>query len=225
MISYGILAYGSAKNTKLSLIFCLQKRILKATFFKKRGDHVCYLFKRYNVLSVFDLYFDALVKEIRDEIAKVSLLNFLDVDSNRPNTRASIKSLIPLPKFKTQTQKKTLRFSEIKMFNYLAKESRLPKQVSKEQSFLTRTKLRAYYLDNKDVFDLFFFRYCAFFLWAVLVESFDSYCVQGGNFIKLNILYKMLCIISHLNLNQSINQIYSNGFSCTDNFSRSIYSS
>ena len=156
MISYGILAYGSAKKTKLSSIFCLQKRILKTIFFKKRGDHVCYLFKRYNVLSVFDLYFDALVKEILDQIAKVSPLNFLDVDSNRPNTRASIKSLIPLPKFKTHTQKKSLRFSIIKMFNYLAKESLLPKQVSKEQIFLTRTKLRAYYLDNEDVFDLFF---------------------------------------------------------------------
>ena len=118
--------------------------------------HVCYLFKRYNVLSVFDLYFDALVKEILDQIAKVSPLNFLDVDSNRPNTRASIKSLIPLPKIKTQTQKKSLRFSIIKMFNYLAKESLLPKQVSKEQIFSIRTKLRAYYLDNKDVFDLFF---------------------------------------------------------------------
>ena len=46
------------------------------SFFKKRGDHVCYLFKRYNVLSVFDLYLDALVKEILDQIAKVSPLNF-----------------------------------------------------------------------------------------------------------------------------------------------------
>ena len=50
MISYGILAYGSAKKTKLSSIFCLQKRFLKTMFFKKRGDHVCYLFKRYYVL-------------------------------------------------------------------------------------------------------------------------------------------------------------------------------
>ena len=206
MISYGILAYGSAKKTKLSSIFCLQKRILKTIFFKKRGDHVCNLFKRYNVLSVFDLNFDALVKEILDQITKVSPLIFFDVDSNRPNTRASIKSLIPLPKVKTQTQKKSLRFSIIKMFNYLAKESLLPKQVSKEQIFSIRNKLRAHYLDNKDVFDLFFFSYCTFFLWAPLVESFDSYGVQGGKLIKLNILYKMLCIIYHLNLNQSINQ-------------------
>ena len=86
------------KKTKLSSIFGLQKRILKTIFFKKRGDHVCYLFKRYNVLSVFVLYFDALVKEILNHIATVSTLNFLFVDSNRPNTRASIKSLILLPK-------------------------------------------------------------------------------------------------------------------------------
>ena len=90
MISYGILAYGSAKKQN-SVLFCLQKRILKTIFFKKRGDHVCYLFKRYNVLSVFDLYFYAVVKAILDQIAKVSPLNFLDVDSNRPNTRVSIK--------------------------------------------------------------------------------------------------------------------------------------
>ena len=99
------------------------------------------------------------------------------------------------------------------MFNYLAKESLLPKQVSKEQIFSIRTKLRAYYLDNKDVFDLFFFRYCTFFLWAPLVESFDSYGVQGGNLIKLNILYKMLCIIYHLNLNQSIKPYFPDKFS------------
>ena len=71
------------------------------------------------MLSVFDSNFDALVKEILDQIAKVSPLNFLDVDSNRPNTRAS---LIPLPKVKTQPQK-SLRFSITKMFNYLAKGS------------------------------------------------------------------------------------------------------
>ena len=49
------------------------------------------------------------------------------------------------------------------MFNYLAKESLLPKQVSKEQTFSIRTKLRAYYLDNKDVFDLFFLGIARFF--------------------------------------------------------------
>ena len=54
------------------------------------------------------------------------------------------------------------------------------------------------------MFSICFFRYCTFFLWAPLVESFDSYGVQGGNLIELNILYKMLCIIYHLNLNQSI---------------------
>ena len=95
MISYGILTYHLAKKNKTQFYFCLQKRILKTIFFKKRGDHVCYLLKRY-VLSVFDVYFDAHVKEILDQTAKVSLLKFLVGDSNRPSTRASIKSLIPL---------------------------------------------------------------------------------------------------------------------------------
>ena len=96
------------------------------------------------------------MKEIPGQIAIVSPLNSLDVDSNRPNTRASIKSLIPLPKVKTQTLKKSLRSSIIKMFNYLAKESLIPKQVAKQEIFSIRTKLRAYYLDNKDVFDMFY---------------------------------------------------------------------
>ena len=42
------------------------------------------------------------------------------------------------------------------MFNYLAKESLLPKQVAKKENFLIRTKFRAYYLDNKDVFGMFY---------------------------------------------------------------------
>ena len=100
MKSYGILAYRKRRS-----IFCLQTRILKTIFFKKRGDDVSYLFMSYNVLSVFDLSFNAFVKDILDQIAKVSPLIFLDVYSRRPNTRASIKSLIPLPKVKTQTQK------------------------------------------------------------------------------------------------------------------------
>ena len=89
MISYGILAYGSQNKTQF--YFLSKKTHFKAIFLKKRRDHVCCLFKRYNVLSVFDLYFDALVKEILEQIAKFSPLIFLDVDSNRPNTRASVK--------------------------------------------------------------------------------------------------------------------------------------
>ena len=42
------------------------------------------------------------------------------------------------------------------MFNCFAKESLLPKQVAKKEIFSIRTKLRAYYLDNKDVFDMFY---------------------------------------------------------------------
>ena len=42
------------------------------------------------------------------------------------------------------------------MFNYLAKESLLPKQVAKKEIFSMRTILRAYYLDNKGVFDIFY---------------------------------------------------------------------
>ena len=150
-----------------------------------------YLFKRYNVLSVFDLYFDALVKEILDQIAKVSLMNFLDVDSNRPNTRASLMSLIPLPKVKTQTQKKSLRFSIIKKFNYLAKEGLLPKQVAKKEVFRFELNLGHIFWIIK-MFSICFIRYCTFFLWAPLVESFDSYGVQEGKLIKLNILFKKL---------------------------------
>ena len=56
------------------------------------------------------------------------------------------------------------------------------------------------------MFSICFIRYCTFFLWAPLVEPFDSYGVQGGKLIKLNTLYKVLCIVYHLNLNQSINQ-------------------
>ena len=143
------------------------------------------------MLSVFDLYFDALVKEILDQIAKISPLNFLDVDSNRPNTWASIKSLIPLPKVKTQTQKKSLRFSIIKMFNYLATESLLPKQVAKKKFFRFELNL-GHIIWIIKMFSICLIRYCSLFHWAPLVESFDSYGVQGGKFIKLNILYKIL---------------------------------
>ena len=101
-------------------------------------------------------------------------LNFLDVDSNRANTRASIKSLIPLPKVKTQTQKKSLKFSIIKMSNYLAKETLLPKQLAKKEIFSIRTKLRACYLDIKYVFRYVLLGIARYFsghlLWSLLTH-------------------------------------------------------
>ena len=42
------------------------------------------------------------------------------------------------------------------MFNYPAKERLLPIQLSENEILLTRTKLWACYLDNKDVVDMFY---------------------------------------------------------------------
>ena len=77
-------------------------------------------FYLYIVLSVFDLFVHALVKEVLDQIAKTSHFDFLQVDSNKSKTRSSFRSLFQyIPKIKTQTQK-SLRFSINKMFNCLA---------------------------------------------------------------------------------------------------------
>ena len=45
---------------------------------------------------------------------------------------------------------------------------------------------------------------CQKYIAEYIAENILQYGVQVGNLIKLNILSKMLCIIYHLNLNQSI---------------------
>ena len=117
MTSCGILAYFSAKRKQNSVLFFVYKTPFRDYHFQEKIRPCVLSFQALQRAVSSDLNYDALVKEIRNQIAKVSPLNFLDVDSNRRNMRASLKSLIPLPKVKTLTQKKSLRFSIIKLFN------------------------------------------------------------------------------------------------------------
>ena len=66
LIIYGIIAYGATAKTNLSKIEIAQRRIMRAIFFKKKMDSLTDVLRERGVLTVYDLYFAELLKELAD---------------------------------------------------------------------------------------------------------------------------------------------------------------
>ena len=64
VIEYGILIYGSTTKNHLSEILKLQKRILRAIFFKRKFDSISEKLIEVQIETVFDLYLKFLFKEL-----------------------------------------------------------------------------------------------------------------------------------------------------------------
>ena len=56
IIQYGLLIYGCTRKSVLNDIFLVQKKILRITYFKHRRYPSDELFKRSEIMNVFDLY-------------------------------------------------------------------------------------------------------------------------------------------------------------------------
>ena len=106
----------------------------KTVFFQNESRSCLYAFKAIQYAPVFDFYLEAVVRKVIYRIAKSYPFDFLQV--GRSNTWLSVRSLVHIPKIKTQTQK-CFRFLVLKMFNHLAKENHMPKSVYKNEVFQT----------------------------------------------------------------------------------------
>ena len=136
MILCGMLAYGSAKKNKIQLYFCLQKRILKT--FSRREETM------YSIFSSVTTYCQFLISILTlldpgSDCQSFSLIFLMLTVTGRTRGHPLCRS--SLCQKSKNTQKKSLRNSIIKLFNYLSKESLLPEQISKKKIFLIRTKL------------------------------------------------------------------------------------
>ena len=67
-ITYGILIYGNTSQSHLTEIMKLQKRILRAIFFKPRYELIKVILNENKLLTVFDLYFFEIFKYLFMEL-------------------------------------------------------------------------------------------------------------------------------------------------------------
>ena len=64
LIDYGINASCATAKTNLSKIVMAQRRIMREVFFKKRMDSITDVLREKGILSVYELYFAELLKEL-----------------------------------------------------------------------------------------------------------------------------------------------------------------
>ena len=63
VIQYGILVYGCTNETSLHPIYQAQKRIVRAIFFMKNCDSVSGQFRKFNLLTVYELQIQSLLRQ------------------------------------------------------------------------------------------------------------------------------------------------------------------
>ena len=68
IISDGLLIYGSAAKTNLQKIETVQRRILRAIFFKTKMDSLSDVLADNKILTVFELFILEIIRELFREI-------------------------------------------------------------------------------------------------------------------------------------------------------------
>ena len=66
-IQHGILVYGCSNKTSLHPIYQAQKRIVRAMFFMKNCDSVSGHFRKFNLLTVYELHIQSLLRQYFEE--------------------------------------------------------------------------------------------------------------------------------------------------------------
>ena len=75
LINYRIIAYGATAKTNLSKIEMAQRRIMRAIFFKKKMDSITDVLREKRNLTVYELYFAELLKELISPILICSVFS------------------------------------------------------------------------------------------------------------------------------------------------------
>ena len=163
IISYGILVYGSAAKTNLEKIELVQRRIIRAIFFRKKFDSVKEIMIENGIQTVFELYvaelFKELFRQLRYEAPNQYLPEPSTIDSHI-NTRGKEKGLLRSKFCRTVAKRKSIENSLRKAHNWLT-ELRL---VPLELRYMTRLQVKLYLqnlnalyvMDNKHLFSMFF---------------------------------------------------------------------
>ena len=157
VIQYGIVIYGSTTKNHLNEIFKLQKRILRAIFFKRKFDSISEKLIEVQIETVFDLYLKFLFKELFCQIRKVSPLDLLNIEKidNRSHLRSKSRGILPSVTWHCRVMKFSLSRSLVLAYNY-AKENHIYAMDDSTFKTFFANFFRIYVFDNKDLHDLIF---------------------------------------------------------------------
>ena len=109
-----------------------QRKTLRALFYRKRTDSLQQYYRKHKILTVFDLYFLELLKEIVEEIAKRSPCSFIDlenVSSCKNHIRKLKKGLIRRVKFNNAALGNSLRLRLTKIYNFCKSNYLFPSDI------------------------------------------------------------------------------------------------
>jgi hypothetical protein len=142
-LQYGLEIYGSAAKRYLGQIDVLQHRALKTLFNLDPRTPSKQLLNRFKVLSVHDLYNLKISKFMyRHRVNKLPEIfshYFKQLEScHYPNTRNRHK--LQIPRMRTETGKKTIRYTGVKIWNHLLSELKYNIPDHSEAVFVKRTK-------------------------------------------------------------------------------------
>ena len=92
IITYGLLLYGTADETNMTKIEAVQRRILRAFFFKKKIDSLESLFADNKVFTVFELFMLEIPKELFRQLKCESPRSLLQPNENpNPNHQTRLR--------------------------------------------------------------------------------------------------------------------------------------
>ena len=112
IIQYGLLIYGCTRKSVLNDILLVQKKILRITYFKNRRYPSDELFKRSEIMNVFDLYVFELLKFAVRSSRESQLHNIKSVFIHKNSlvfTRSVSSNMFYVPEARTQVSRQSLQ--------------------------------------------------------------------------------------------------------------------
>ena len=130
IIQYGLLIYGCTRKSVLNDIFLVQKKILRITYFKNRRYPSDELFRRSEIMNVFDLYVFELLKFAVRSCRENQLHNIKSVFIHKNSlvfTRSVSSNMFYVPEARTQVSRQSLKYRGTVLLNHLLKTKLLPR--------------------------------------------------------------------------------------------------
>ena len=163
VITYGLLVYGNTSKQNLEKIDRVQRKIIRAIFFRKKYESLGLTLIDNKIYTVYELYVIELVKELFKQIRSESPLQYIIPQSLaviKKQTRWSLRGLFPPSISKTTKNKKSLANLLKKTCNWLKQLNLLPENFqnfSFQQVKAHISKISELYIkDNRDVFALYY---------------------------------------------------------------------
>ena len=115
----------------LNKILKLQKRIVRAIFFKRKYDSISEKLTEVQVETVFDLYLKFLFNELFCQIRKVSPLDLLNIEKidNRRHLRSKTRGILPSVPWHCRVMKFSLSRRLVFAYNYAKENHLIPENI------------------------------------------------------------------------------------------------